>query len=70
MVGLLSYRYRLLWAGAVGLFMSETIECLQLIFMKGSFDVDDLFNNTLGAFVGELIVEMFVLFRRRNKYKI
>ena len=67
LVGLLSARYRFIKAMLVGLFLSETIECLQLIFMKGAFDVDDLFNNTLGAFIGGLFVEMFVLFRRRIK---
>lgn len=35
--------------------MSETIECAQLIWQRGSFDVNDLMNNTIGAMVGGLI---------------
>lgn len=65
LVGVVSSRYKLLNAFMVGLFVSETIECLQLIYKKGSFDVDDLFNNTLGAFIGGLLVEMFVLFKKK-----
>ena len=49
LVGLLSVRYRLLKAILAGLFLSETIECSQLIWKRGVFDVDDLLNNTLGA---------------------
>jgi glycopeptide antibiotics resistance protein len=32
--------------------VTETIECSQLIWQRGTFDVKDLQNNTLGAFLG------------------
>ena len=48
-------RRSLLLSLLLGLFLSETIECFQLIYSCGTFDVDDLFNNTLGAFVGALL---------------
>lgn len=54
LVGLLSARYRLLKAILAGLFLSETIECSQLIWKRGVFDADDLLNNTLGAMIGGL----------------
>ena len=40
----------------VGLLVSLVIECSQLIWSRGIFDVDDLFNNTFGALIGGLIV--------------
>ena len=43
-----------------GLFIFETIECSQLIWERGVFDVDDILNNTIGAYVGELIAVMVV----------
>ena len=52
LVGLLSEKYR--WAKAllVGLLVSLTIEFSQLIWHRGVFDVNDLFNNALGALIG------------------
>ena len=55
LVGLVVKKYRLICAFLVGLFVSETIECSQLIWHRGVFDVNDLFNNTIGALVGGLI---------------
>lgn len=55
LVGILSSRYCVLKAVLVGLFMSETMECSQLIWKRGTFDVDDLFNNTLGAAIGGIL---------------
>ena len=48
-------RFRLIKALLAGLFVSETIECSQLIWNRGTFDVNDLLNNTLGALVGGII---------------
>ena len=56
LIGLIIPKHKLLMAMLLGLFLSETIECSQLIWHKGTFDVDDLFNNTVGALVGGLIV--------------
>ena len=35
--------------------MSLTVETMQLVGKVGSFDVDDLFLNTIGGFVGYII---------------
>lgn len=63
-VFLISKNYRLLNSVLFGLFISETIECSQLIWHLGSFDVDDLFFNTVGALVGGV----FVVLIRKVKY--
>lgn len=36
----------------IGLLMSLSIEALQFTFKRGSCDVDDIINNTLGAMIG------------------
>ena len=38
-----------------GLFVSFAIEVAQLITTRGYFELDDIFHNTLGAFLGGLI---------------
>ena len=60
LIGLIVPRYRLLVASLVGLFLSETFECFQLILHRGVFDVDDLFNNVLGALIGGLIAVVVI----------
>lgn len=55
MVGLYSNNNRICRALFVGLFVSMATECSQLIWNKGVFDVDDLFNNSLGSVLGGLI---------------
>jgi len=54
-VGLVARKYRLVKAVLFGLFVSETIECSQLIWQRGTFDVNDLMNNTIGAMIGGII---------------
>ena len=54
LVGLVAKKFRLICAVFVGLFVSETIECSQLIWHRGTFDVNYLMNNTIGAMVGGL----------------
>lgn len=49
----------------VGLLISFLIECTQLVFRVGSFDVDDLFLNTLGVFLGFMLNRMI----QRWRYK-
>jgi glycopeptide antibiotics resistance protein len=49
----------------VGLLISFLIECTQLIFRVGSFDVDDLFLNTIGVLAGFLLNRMI----QRWRYK-
>ena len=40
LVGIVVKKYRLVYAVFVGLFVSETIECSQLIWQRGTFDVN------------------------------
>lgn len=67
LVGLVSGKNRLLLSTLAGLFISETIECSQLIWQRGTFDVNDLLNNTLGAFLGGLVVVMVFCLRGNGK---
>ena len=55
LVGLLSEKYRWVNALLAGLLVSLTIELSQLIWHRGVFDVNDLFNNALGAVIGGFI---------------
>ena len=49
------------------LFFSLTIEVLQLITKVGIFDVDDLFMNTLGGFIGYLIFKLVLFINKKVK---
>ena len=55
LAGFLFKRHRVLIALLIGLAVSLSIECSQLAWSRGEFDVDDLFNNTLGAGIGGVI---------------
>ena len=61
---MLSKNFLIAKALFLGLFVSETIECSQLIFKKGTFDVDDLLNNTLGAVLGSILYILFMVIVR------
>lgn len=52
LAGFLFKRHRVLLALLIGLMVSLAIECSQLAWSRGEFDVDDLLNNTLGAMIG------------------
>lgn len=67
LVGLAVKKYRLIHAVLVGLFVSETIECSQLIWQRGTFDVNDLMNNTIGAMIGGLIAVAVISGTQRLK---
>ena len=56
---------RIYYAVPVGFLISFLIECTQLIFRVGSFDVDDLMLNTLGVLLG-FILNRFI---QRRRYK-
>ena len=66
-VGFIAKKYRLIFAFLVGLFVSETIECAQLIWHRGTFDVNDLMNNTIGAMIGGLIAVAVINGTQRHK---
>ena len=61
LIGMIVPRYKLLVASLAGMFLSETFECFQLILHRGVFDVDDLFNNVVGALIGGLIAVVVVI---------
>ena len=67
LVGLVARKYRVIYAVLVGLFVSESIECIQLIWKRGVFDVDDLMNNTIGAMIGGLIAVAVINGTQRHK---
>ena len=69
LVGLVARKYRLIYAVLVGLFVSETIECAQLIWQRGTFDVNDLMNNTIGAMIGGLIAVIAMSFYKGRKFE-
>lgn len=67
LIGFITYRFRIAKVLLGGLMVSLTIECSQLIWEKGIFDVDDLFNNTLGALIGGMIAVAVVrIMERKN----
>jgi hypothetical protein len=43
------------------------LECSQLIWQRGTFDVNDLMNNTIGALVGGLIAVVVINGTQRHK---
>lgn len=54
---LLKKRFRKpLWTIGAGLLFSLSIEFFQLLSGRGSFDLDDLFNNSMGTVIGYCIV--------------
>lgn len=54
----------------LGLFFTLIIEVIQLISGRGIFEVDDIFNNTLGCIIGYGIVMIFIsCFVDKNKYE-
>lgn len=60
-----SYRKRLLRTISYGFIMSLIVEVFQLISRVGSFDVDDIFLNTLGAILGYFIFIICTMMRRQ-----
>ena len=56
LAGIVFKKHRVLRALLVGLLVSLVIEFSQLIWSRGTFDVDDLFNNAVGTFIGSLLV--------------
>ena len=67
LVGILSRRYRVVKALLAGMLIWLTVECSQLIWHRGVFDVNDLFNNALGALIGGFIVVGVINGTQRHK---
>ena len=65
----LSVRFRRFWAAVpLGFGMSLTVECIQLAARVGSFDVDDIIQNTLGVILGYLMFRLLNRIRRTVFY--
>ena len=67
LVGLIVEKYRIGKAMLVGLLVSAVIEISQLIWKRGIFDVDDFFNDVVGAFIGGLLVVCITSICRKAK---
>ena len=65
LVALIVKEYKIGKAMLVGIFISIIIEFSQLIWKRGYFDVDDLLNNVVGAFIGALLVVLAMRIRKR-----
>ena len=53
----------------IGLFISFLIECTQLLFRVGSFDVDDMILNTFGVCLGYITYVTVQRFRAARRHK-
>ena len=60
LVGMLSRRHRVAKALLAGVMISLAVECSQLALKRGVFDVDDIFNNAVGAVIGGWIAWFMV----------
>ena len=64
LAGLLSRRHLVPKALLAGLLLSLAIEFSQLLWSRGVFDVDDIFNNSLGALIGGAIAMCLLRIRK------
>ena len=68
MLGVLIRRAKI--AVGIGFGLSLAVEILQLVTKRGLFELDDLFHNTLGAFLGIVITVLLLrLFSKQAKKK-
>lgn len=51
----LEYKRKGILVAILGIGLSVTIEFMQLYLRRGTFELDDIFNNTIGAAIGALI---------------
>ncbi|NDI35782.1 VanZ family protein [Chengkuizengella sediminis] len=66
----LRYKVNKLWkVMLIGLFISFTVEVVQLFISIRSFDVDDLILNTLGTIMGLIVYRLFILVTKSAKQK-
>lgn len=54
---------------AIGLLSSLLIECCQLLFKIGIFEIDDVINNSIGAYIGLLIWQLSESYFQKEKLK-
>lgn len=69
---ILHFKYLQKWRQVIifGFLSSLCIELIQLKFMLGVFDVDDVINNTLGTMLGFFIIKAFIRIKNREKKRI
>ena len=75
--GLFSYaalkgKMKGIWTIVFGMTLSISIEFMQLFFHRGTFELDDILNNTIGASIGTLIaygIECFCTKQERKNDK-
>lgn len=58
---------KILFVVCAGIVLSFTIELSQLVFMKGFFECDDIFHNTLGCVIGCLMYRLLQFGARHLK---
>lgn len=58
------------WTLLTGFCLSLGIECTQLITKRGAFDVDDIFNNSLGAILGWCLVMAVLSLMTRQRRRL
>ena len=58
--------WTIIWVTIFGFLFSLAVELIQLLLKVGSFDVDDMLLNTIGAFVGVCIYMIIYLIRRKK----
>lgn len=65
LAGIVFKKHRVIKALLLGMLVSSVIEFSQLIWSRGTFDLDDLLNNAFGALVGALLVVAFIAIGKR-----
>ncbi len=59
-------RFQAFWKTClIGLLLTVLIECFQLVFSFGLFELDDIFNNLLGTMIGYGFYELWRLIARK-----
>lgn len=67
---IITKRGKLIISFLTGFFISAIIEMMQLLFMRGLFELDDIIYNTLGVLVGYLLYRLCeVLFKQAKSIR-
>lgn len=60
------YKRRYILSIVYGVMLTVIVECLQLLFHRGTFELDDILNNTIGTIIGILITLKINMCRGEN----
>ena len=66
LIALSSNKHRISNAAIASFLLSLLLESMQLIFLMGAFDVDDLILNSLGGIVGAMLIYIPLFLRKRS----